>query len=395
MSVMERINELAKFSADLDGVTRLAWTKEMAEAQDWLIEELTKVGLEGSRDAAGNVIGRWQAGKGKAVAIGSHLDSVRHGGRFDGALGVVCGLEALRILRESAIQPSRPIVLLAFNDEEGGNLGTPHLGSRAFTGDTPTELWREAGVPAAMDQAGYDFEAIGDARGVDDLAVYLELHVEQGPVLFESGVDIGIVDSIAGGFDLRVTYRGEANHAGGTPMSRRRDSLVGASRAITCIRDKAAEDGEAVGTVGQIKVSPGALNVVPGLTEFSIDMRSAVPETFVHLETWVRDLLRRIAGEEGLDLEIEELHRVEPTPLDPGLQRVLKDAAQAEGATVVTMSCLTGHDAMRVAKHIPAGLLFVPSRDGIGHCDNEYTDPRHCELGARILARAVKHLVTE
>ena len=394
MSSLEAdLQEAARIGADDRGVSRFAWTPELAEANAWFVERLDELGLEAEIDAAGNVIGCWDEGEGTAVLVGSHLDTVPRGGRFDGALGVLAALEVARSLKRAGTTLRRPLWVVSFNDEEGGRFQTGMLGSRAFVGDLDLDDWRARGVADAMAAAGFDFDRLGEARAIDRIGAYLELHIEQGPVLEQEGIDIGVVTAISGLLGFRVRLTGEANHAGTTPMTSRRDALAGASRVVLELRDEARERGDMTASVGILSVSPGGFNVIPGTAEFTIDVRAGDAETFARAERFVRETLERVAHEEQLELAVAETHRKQPTPLDPGLQDVLAGAAEAEGASFRRMPSGAGHDAMVLAKHVSAAMLFVPSRAGISHSPDEYTAPEHCALGARVLARAVAQLV--
>jgi allantoate deiminase len=375
------------------GVSRFAWTPELARANEWLMERLAELGLEVELDPAGNVLGRWQAGAGEALLVGSHLDTVPNGGRFDGALGVLAALDVVRRLKTEGLEPTRPLWVASFNDEEGGRFQTGMLGSRAFCGDCDLEDWRGRGVPEAMADAGFDFARLVEARGLDGVGAYLELHIEQGPVLERAGIDLGIVTAITGMLGLRARFLGEANHAGTTPMELRRDALSGAARAVLALRDEARSRDDMTANVGVITAEPGGFNVVPGAAELTIDVRSPTPGGFARLEPFVRETLERIAAEEGLGLEVRETHRKEPALLDPDLQDRLESAAHEEGASTLRLPSGAGHDAMVLAHHLPAAMLFVPSRGGLSHTPEEFSTPEHCELGARVLARAVRTLI--
>jgi hydantoinase/carbamoylase family amidase len=387
------LQEAARIGADDGGVSRFAWTAELAEANSWLVDRLESLDLETGIDAAGNVFGRWNEGEGKAVLVGSHLDTVPRGGRYDGALGVLAAVEVVRALKESGAMLRRPLWVVSFNDEEGSRFQTGMLGSRAFVGDLDLTDWRKRGVAAAMAAGGYDFERLGEARGVEGVGAYLELHIEQGPVLEQEGVDLGVVTAIAGLLGFRVRLTGEANHAGTTPMASRRDALAGAARVVLALRDEARARGDMTTNVGILTVAPGGFNVIPGIADLTIDVRGGDVETFARAERFVRDTLDQVAKEEQLGLEVAETHRKQPTPLDPELQDVLTEAAAAEGASARRMPSGAGHDAMVLAKHVPSAMLFVPSRAGVSHSPDEYTAPEHCELGARVLTRAVASLV--
>lgn len=393
-SLAAELEEAARIGADEGGVSRFAWTPELAQAHEWLLGRLEALGLETEVDAAGNVIGRWDEGEGTAVLVGSHLDTVPRGGRFDGALGVLSALESVRALRKEGAALKRPLWIVSFNDEEGSRFQTGMLGSRAFVGDLDLDDWRKRGVGDAMAAAGFNFERLPDARAVDRVGAYLELHIEQGPVLEREGIDVGVVTGIAGLLGFRVRLIGEANHAGTTPMAARRDALAGAARVVLALRKEALKRGDITANVGVLTVSPGGFNVIPGVAEFTVDVRAGGTEVFSSLDELVLETLERVAGEEHLGLEVSETHRKPPTRLDPDLQDLLTESAAEVGATARRMPSGAGHDAMVLAKRVPAAMLFVPSRGGISHSPEEFTAPEHCELGAKVLAHAVRQLVT-
>jgi allantoate deiminase len=393
-SLAAELEEVALLGADDGGVSRFAWTPELASANAWLVERLQALGLTAELDAAGNVLGRWEEGQGSAVLVGSHLDTVPRGGRYDGALGVLAALDVVRTLKEEGASLRRPLWVVSFNDEEGSRFQTGMLGSRAFVGDLDLEDWRRRGVADAMAEAGFDFERLADARAIDRVGAYLELHIEQGPVLEQEGVDLGIVTGIAGLLGFRVRLTGEANHAGTTPMMARRDALAGAARVVLALREEARARGDITTNVGILEVQPGGFNVIPGVAEFTVDVRAGDAEVYERVERFARETFERVATEEQLGLEVSVTHRKPPVPLDAELQDLLAAAAEEEGATIRRMPSGAGHDAMILGKHVPAGMLFVPSRAGISHSPDEFTPPEQCELGVRVLARAVRRLVT-
>jgi hydantoinase/carbamoylase family amidase len=393
--VAAELDELARIGADRGGVTRIAWSPELAEANRWLVRRLDAAGCQTELDAAGNVVGRFD-GDGQAVVVGSHLDTVPRGGRFDGALGVVAALHAVRSLPDVR---RRPVWAVAFNDEEGARFDTSLFGSRAFVGRNLGDLRdrRDAAgttLAEAMAAASFEFDRLCEARAIDRIGRFLELHIEQGPVLERAGADIGIVTAITGVVLYRVRLVGQANHAGTTPMAFRRDAFAGAARAALVLRDAARARSDLVATVGKITVEPGGANVVPGAATLTVDARSATATGFAVIQDLVRGTFERIAVEEGLEVELEVLSAVEPTDLDAGLRAVLADAAEREGASAVELPSGAGHDTMMLAPHVPAAILFVPSVGGVSHSPDELTSKRHCELGARVLARAVAALAS-
>lgn len=398
-SVVASLDELAEIGRDLDGgVTRIAWSPELFEAYAWVRDRLLALGLSVEIDAAGNLLARWEVGSGLPVLVGSHLDTVPAGGRFDGVLGVVAAVHAVELLESEGFEPDRPLWIAAFMDEEGTRFNTALFGSRAFAGGDLRELGDRVDASGttlreAMTAAGFDLERVGDARQVDQIGAYLELHIEQGRVLEAESRDIGVVTSIVGLRGYRVRLHGEANHAGTTPMQLRRDAFVGAARIALELRDHARARKDVTTNVGKIAVSPGGANVVPGLADFTIDARAATPESIADVERLVRETVARVAMEEGLAFDLQQTFSLEPLELDPRLVDTVERAAIAEGANTMRMSSGAGHDAMVVGRHVPAAMFFVPSRGGISHSPDEFSDPSHVELGMRVLAAALRDLL--
>jgi allantoate deiminase len=400
-SVSESLDDLARIGGGDDGgVTRVAWSPELFRAYAWAGDRLRALGLETEIDAAGNLIGRWHAGDAArgAVLVGSHLDTVPSGGRFDGALGVVAAVHAVTALKEEGFEPARPLWVVAFMDEEGTRFDTALFGSRAFAGEDVAGLGERvdaSGRPLreAMAAAGFDFGRIGAAHRIGDVDAYLELHIEQGPALEAAGAEIGVVASIVGMRGYRVRLTGQANHAGTTPMESRRDALAGASRIVLELRDTARAREAVTANVGKISIEPGGANVVPGLVDFTIDVRAPTAETLAELELLIQATVMRIADEEGLVPELEPTFALEPLVLDAGLVDVVERAAVAEGATAVRMPSGAGHDAMPIGRRVPAAMIFVPSRGGLSHSPLEYTSPDHVALGTQVLTRALRELL--
>jgi allantoate deiminase len=395
-SVAASLDELAQIGASPDGgVTRVAWSTELFQAYEWVAARMRALGLEVDIDAAGNLLGRWQTGQGPPVVVGSHLDTVSSGGRFDGALGVVAALHAVRLLQQEGFEPERPVWIVAFMDEEGTRFGAALFGSRAFTGEDVAHLGDRvdaAGMTLAeaMKAAGYDVAAAGNASRVAEIGAYLELHIEQGPVLESEGIDIGVVTSIVGLRGYRVRLEGEANHAGTTPMTLRRDALAGAARIALALRDKARAQHGTTANVGRIVVEPGGANVVPGVADFTIDVRATCAAGLAELERFVEETVTQVAAEERLEAEVQQTFALEPLALDTELVEAVEQAAAAANATFLRMPSGAGHDAMLVGRHVPAAMIFVPSRGGVSHSPDEHTTPAQAELGVRVLAGVLR-----
>jgi hydantoinase/carbamoylase family amidase len=380
------------------GVTRLAWTPALREASAWLARRCESLGLATTLDAAGNVVAVWGEGEAPRVTVGSHIDTVRCGGRFDGALGVLCGLEAIALLREDGHLPRRPIALVAWMDEEGSRFATPTFGSRAFAGHDLAELSDRldadgVALPDAMAAWERPFDALADAAGLERTTAYLELHVEQGRILERADLDAGVVTAICGLLGLRVRFHGRADHAGATPMDDRRDALLAAARAIVAVEAWAsAGPPELRATVGTVEARPGSFNVIPGEAAISIDVRVASDADLARAEAELRALAAAVAAAGGVEHEVAVVHALAPVPMDATMTDLLERTAAAAGAATTRLPSGAGHDAMHLAPHVPTGMLFVPSRDGISHNPREHTDPAACQLGARVLADALREL---
>jgi allantoate deiminase len=395
-SVSASLGELARIGGGPDGgVTRVAWSAELFAAYEWVGDRMRALGLEVEVDPAGNLIGRWQSGSGTPVLVGSHLDTVPSGGRLDGVLGVVAAVHAVALLKQEGFQPQRPIWIVAFMDEEGTRFNAALFGSRAFVGEDVSGLGERADAAGttlrdAMRERGHELGRIAEAKRIDEVGAYLELHIEQGPVLEAERVEIGVVTSIVGLRGYRVRLRGQANHAGTTPMRLRRDAFAGAARIALELREIARARDDITANVGKITVAPGGANVVPGYADFTIDVRAATPEGVAELERLVGETVARIAEEERLEAELEPTYLLEPLELDAQLVGAVERAAATEGATSRRMPSGAGHDAMVVGRRVPAAMVFVPSRGGISHSPEEYSSPAAVELGMRVLAATLR-----
>lgn len=395
-----RLDELYAIGAEAEGGAYRplygdAWAVACDRVEDWMREaELTV-----RRDAVGNVWGRFEGSAGgKAVVTGSHIDTVRRGGRLDGALGIVAGLGAVQALEAAYGAPKRPLEVLVVCEEEGSRFNTNFWGSRAIVGAIQSgeaDRWRDpAGVTIAqaMRERGLDPSQIS-AAARSDLDAFVELHIEQGAVLEASETPLGVVTTIAGGVHLQVTVIGRADHAGTTPMDMRQDALVGAAAMVERIAGAAAAQGRpAVATVGKVRVEPDQVNVVPGRVVFTVDLRHAEMVGRRALEREIRALCETLATERGLGLEIATLHERPPVPMHDEIQEAVKQAASREGVETMALVSGAGHDAQILAAKCRVGMLFVPSNDGRSHCPEEATDLVDLELGTRVLARTLERL---
>jgi N-carbamoyl-L-amino-acid hydrolase len=383
---------------DGHGRTVLCGSPANRAARDRFRERMEDAGLSVRIDAVGNMVGRWTPTSADLVAdpvaTGSHLDSVLAGGLFDGPLGVYGALEAVRALQEAEAEPERPIEVVCFTEEEGGRFASGLLGSSVAAGhrsvEAALELTDEDGRPldTALADMGFRGEGRVDASGWDG---WVELHIEQATRLEDAGVPVGIVTDIAGITHSRVRIRGEPDHAGATPMEHRIDALPAAAELVLDIeaaaRDAVKETSEsAVGTIGRVEVEPNATNVVPGVVELELDVRDVNRAGIEAVLGAAGQSLERLEFERGVDTALDRT-------LDLGSQRmspIVRGAAEsvAENAGIGTLDLHSGaaHDSMHVASVTDAGMLFAPSRDGISHSPQEWTDWSDCAAATELLA---------
>ena len=379
------------------GVERLAWTVAEYRAKAFLEERLAALGLSATRDGAANVRAEVGPSGAAVLMIGSHLDTVPSGGRYDGALGVLGALECLRLLVESGQRLRRRVRICAFTDEEGARFGTGLFGSTAVAGDADmAHLATVRGadgvsLPEAMRERGADPRLLGEAPAtLEDVEAYLELHIEQGPRLERMGRDVGLVTAITGIRQVQYTFEGEANHAGTTALEDRHDALLPAAATALEVR-RAAErtGGRAVATVGLLVVRPGAANVVPGRSTMSVEVRSPEADVSEAVHADIARAAEAHARAHGAEIVHEVRHHVAPATMDETWRARLRAQAARAGEAVVDLVSWAGHDAGALARRVPVAMVFVPSRGGLSHTPAEYTAPERYRAGLTLFARTV------
>lgn len=381
------------------GIIRPVFSAAWMQARGQLAEWMRAVGLDVREDTVGNLFGRLRGvDDSRTILTGSHLDTVPLGGKFDGALGILAGLVALRTLREQAGQPRRSLEVVALCEEEGSRFPAHYWGTRGMLGliqaDELERLRDDQGttIAEAMRANGLSPEQYrGAVRR--DLDAFIELHIEQGRVLFDERVDMGIVEAIVGLQHQWVTVKGRADHAGTTPMDLRRDALQGAAQMAVEITRLVEQEGRpAVVTLGKWEVKPGAVNVIPDEVSFSIDVRHPEEEIKQRLAVAIGMRCKAIAQERGLVVASEITGDSLPSSMEPALQSVLMQAAETCGASWKAMPSGAGHDSQEMARHLPTAMLFVPSVEGRSHSAAEYTTPEDAARGATVLATALYRL---
>lgn len=378
------------------GPTRLALTDADREGRDLLAGWMREAGLEVRIDRIGNIFGLWPAAGGaEPVMIGSHIDTVIDAGIYDGCFGVLAGLAVVEALREAGTTPARPVVVAAFTNEEGVRFQPDMMGSLVHAGglDLDTALATVGTDGAVLGEALARIGYAGDlAPGSIRPACYLELHIEQGPVLEAEGLAIGAVDSLQGISWQRVTITGAANHAGTTPIAARRDAGLAAARVIAHLRDRVAHAGT-LATVGSLRLEPDAINVIPSRAVFTADLRDPEEEQLQAAEAALAGYLDRLAATEGVEVTTERLARFSPVRFDPELVRLVAEAAERRGHRWQRITSGAGHDAQMIARIAPSAMIFVPSRGGISHNPAEFTAPEQLAAGAEVLLDVVSRLI--
>ncbi len=383
------------------GLDRLAWTPADLEGRQWLAERMRQSGLEVRTDPVLNVFGHLPGSSGPWLLVGSHCDSVPQGGRLDGAYGTVAALEVLRTLVEAEDPLASRVEVVGFADEEGVRFDAGVFGSRALAGELDLNRlrglkdWQGTPVPEVLGGAGVDLERVLDARQhLAQVSAFLELHIEQGPRLEAAGVDLAVVTGIVGIHRQRVRILGMQNHAGTTPFNLRKDAGRAAARVAAGLRELVqAVDAEAVANIGVMSFDPGGINVVPGSADFDLEIRHLEEEVIKRIVTAFDERLKAICEEEGCRGEVEVRSDVPPAAMAPTVILAVERACADLARRWVRMVSGAGHDAGVLSRHVPTGMLFVPSRGGVSHSPLEDTSAEHLVLGTRALLRAVRQVL--
>ena len=382
------------------GVSRPSFSEADMRARRWLLDRIAAAGLASRMDAAGNIFARL-GGDGPAVMVGSHLDTVPNGGTLDGALGVLAGLECLRRIQELGLPLRHPLELVAFTDEEGrfgGFFGSYALTGALTPGDIPgiKDMQGER-IVDAMARHGLDaMQAPSARRDPAEIRAYVELHIEQGPVLEANRVPIGLVEAIVGIYRIGVTFHGRADHAGTTPIPDRKDALLGAADLIRRGRDLVLAEGTPASrlTVGVIQVKPGVANIVPAEVFLTYELREVSAEMLRELAAESRALIAEVAEAAGLTASVETILDIPPVPLADAVKDAILAATKELGCAYMRLPAMAGHDAQVIGRVAPAGMIFVPSKDGRSHSPLEFTADDEIERGANVLLLTLHRLAT-
>src|SRR3989449_10856818 len=392
------LEKLSEFGRNPEGgVTRTGFSETDMAAREYVIGLMKQAALEVRVDPAGNIFGL-RAGSEKLpkLLFGSHIDSVLHGGNFDGDVGSMGAIEVMRALNDGSVKTRHPLEVVIWINEEGNHFGIGTLGSGVAAGALGPEILDrkdEQGLTLAdwLRRYGQDPSHLTDARiPRGALAAFLELHIEQGAHLDESKIPIGVVQGIVGIKRWQCVVTGFANHAGTTPMNRRKDALAAASREVLAVREAVrAENGHQVGTVGYMKAEPGAVNVVPGRAEFPVELRDLDAAKIKRMWEHIQAKFKQIDKEENVVTLCTSVDDTEPAPTDPALQAVIRDAAKSLALTTMELPSEAEQDSQQIAKIAPIAVIFVPSTDGISHSPKEFTPWQDVANGAEVLYRVL------
>jgi N-carbamoyl-L-amino-acid hydrolase len=390
-----RILELGRFGANLEGgVSRVAFSSADVAGRAYVVSLMRAAGLQVRVDAAGNILGRREGRDPRlpVILFGSHIDSVPGGGNYDGDVGVMGAIECIELLKAASLVTRHPLEVVVFSDEEGALVG-----SRAMAGELTADaldVVSHSGhtVREGIRAIGGDPDRLASARRTpEELLAFLELHIEQGGILDERGLDIGVVEGIVGiqWWDVRV--EGVANHAGTTPMDRRTDALVAAAQLVLAInRVVTSVPGRQVGTVGRIAAAPGAPNVIPGRVDMSLELRDLSTEKIRSLFASIETEARAVETRTGARISFRPIDATAvPALTDARIRRTIAAAADALGLRHMSMPSGAGHDAQDMARLTPTGMIFVPSAGGISHSPKEYTSPEQMARGVDVLLRTI------
>ncbi|MDG4847503.1 Zn-dependent hydrolase [Peribacillus frigoritolerans] len=398
--IEKQINDLSEFtSTPGEGTTRLTYSKEDLLTRNYIKNKMMEYGLTVKEDGFGNIFGKFDGTLKDApsVLLGSHFDSVPNGGAYDGPAGVIVALEVAALFAENQLTPKYPLEIVALIEEEGARFGGGLMGSRGIVGTLSEESFKNLkdkdGITTieAMSKIGLDF-TLPKRRNPNSIKAFLELHIEQGPILEEKNIPIGVVEAIVGLTQFEVTIEGKAGHAGTTPMDRRTDALVAAAQIISQLPSFAIEEGEGtVITTGRLDVLPNGANVIPNKVVFSVDIRSSKEE---HINNVIRRMKELIESYQvqGIHSTAEQLLYMPPKILSNEIKDLLKDKSSDLEIPYCSIDSGAGHDAMVFSDVTDVGMLFVPSKAGLSHCPEEWSDARHLANGVQIFYEVAKCL---
>ena len=403
LRMSREIDTLAEFSdSEAPSVTRVVFSEQDRKAQAWLKDRYRETGLTIREDAIGNTFARWVGAKPDlpAVATGSHVDAIPHAGKYDGVVGVLGGLEAIRALQRLGFTPERSIELIVFTSEEPTRFGIGCLGSRLMSGVLGPDA-----AAAFVDAEGNTLDVVRHEAGFagtlnsvrlagGEYGAFVELHIEQGPILEREKISLGLVTDIAAPASFRIIVEGEGGHAGGRLMTGRRDALCAAAEIVLAVERAAVNTGavDTVATVGICQVHPGAINSIPSRVQLTVDLRDTDAARRDGVQSEIESKCREVAGRRGVSVKVEMINSDPPARSSPEILAALTAACETEGVTFRRMVSRAYHDSLFMARIAPIAMLFIPCRNGVSHRPDEYSSPEEISRGVRVLARTLASL---
>lgn len=395
--LLQRLRDLGQFGAlEGGGTNRLALSDADQAGRDWTVQQMRDLGMEVQIDAVGNVVATYAGTEADALPVmtGSHIDTVRTGGLYDGNYGVMAGLEVVATLRDAGLRTRRPIQVAFFTNEEGARFQPDMLGSLVMVGGMPLD---EALDTRAVDndaRLGDELQRIGYAGtapvGAPQVHRFVELHIEQGPVLEQQGVEIGVVEGVQGICWMELHFQGTSNHAGTTPMALRHDAGMCAMRVAAFVADLVQRyGGRQLGTVGAVQLKPNLINVIPSEALMTVDLRNTDGQRLRDAQAEVLAFARGLAAQQGVQFSHRQLADFEPVAFDVQLVDSVEQHAQALGLSTLRMPSGAGHDAQMLARVCPTAMVFVPSAGGLSHNVREHTEAHQLEQGANVLLQVL------
>lgn len=400
--LIKQINELGEIGVDseISGRTRIALTDDEKKGRDLIVKWMSELVLKIEIDEIGNIFGTLPSSNGNChknvLMIGSHIDTVQNAGALDGCYGVLAGLSIVRAYREAGILPLRPITVAAFTNEEGVRYQPDMMGSLVYAGGMP--------VQEALNVIGTDGTRLGDELirigyaghlkvGTIVPQEYIELHIEQGPILEKENIEIGAVENLQGISWQQIIIKGKANHAGTTPTQMRHDAGFAAASVNTFLRELAVEAKTTLATVGSVKFHPNLINVIPRMVEFTVDLRDPDESKLKNAENKLNNFLKLLEEQEGVQVEQKQLARFEPVHFNEQIVQLIESSAKKLGYSYRRMTSGAGHDAQMIARIAPTAMIFVPSKGGVSHNPREFTEPNQLINGANVLLEVIQNLV--
>ncbi|MGN1119825.1 MAG: M20 family metallo-hydrolase [Oscillospiraceae bacterium] len=398
--IEKHLVKIAQFnSTPGEGITRFPFTESAKECVDYLMQAMKNAGLETRMDGSGAVVGRLRGLSDKTIAVGSHYDSVQHGGCFDGIAGVVCGIVLAEYLREQGITPACSLEIIAMNDEEGARFKGGFFSSKAMLGQLSAEDLDNTldadGISVAQAMSNWGLtpdDLMASKRDMTQFKAFLEVHIEQGPILEAAAKEIGVVKTIVGMERFLCEVTGRADHAGTTPMDMRKDALLAAAKIISAVNEAALSESDSVATVGYISVLPNEINTIAQKAVFTLDIRSVSEEKVQRITQNCLDKISSVCAEQDMDFSVTNTLSVKPTDMDAQIMGLITQSCKERGYSFMELNSGAGHDSLPIGKVIPTAMIFVPTKGGRSHCPEEWCEYSDLAKAVVILSDVINNM---